>query len=144
MIESGSGRVGGASGCPTIPAGIISAAGVKIGGRLFESSPDDHFTVVPDRSVPPSGIGRVGGAGRSPPIRTRTISAASVKTAAIFSTPDDHFTARPHCGVTLSPSGCAGGVGGCPIVGIGLYLPPVIKPPDPPQTIISLPVHTAV
>src|SRR5712675_1288988 len=29
---------------------------------------------------------------------------------------------------------------------VGLYLPPVFKfvPPNPPQTIISLPVHTAV
>jgi hypothetical protein len=27
---------------------------------------------------------------------------------------------------------------------LGLYLPPVLLPPAPPQTIISLPVHTAV
>jgi len=27
---------------------------------------------------------------------------------------------------------------------LGLYLPPVFNAPNPPQTIISLPVHTAV
>ena len=46
VIESASGRVGGAGGCPTIRAGIVSPAGVQIRCAI-KSTPDDHFTAGP-------------------------------------------------------------------------------------------------
>ena len=50
MRGSGSGRVGGAGGCPTIGAGIVSPAGVELADEIV-SAPDDHFTASPDRGV---------------------------------------------------------------------------------------------
>ena len=47
---SGSGRVGGAGGCPTVRAGIVSPAGVQI-SRCYHSAPNDHFTAGPDCRV---------------------------------------------------------------------------------------------
>ena len=44
-----SGRVGGAGGCPTVGAGIVSAAGVQVAAVI--SAPDDHFTAGPHRCV---------------------------------------------------------------------------------------------
>ena len=67
----------------------------------------------------------------------------------IDSTPDDHLTSSPDCCVKRARAGGALIV----LVGVqlfvaGLYLPPVSNhsPPSivPPQTIISLPVQTAV
>ena len=61
--------------------------------------------------------------------------------------PNDHFAAGPHCRVIGSGIGRVGDGGRCPPDPMsGLYLPPVFKLglPDPPQTIISLPVQTAV
>ena len=65
---------------------------------------------------------------------------------AIISTPDDHFTASPHCRVIASASGCVGRAGGRPTIRAGIVSPAGvrIKRVSPPQTIISLPVHTAV
>ena len=69
------------------------------------------------------------------------------KTAAI-SAPDDHFAAGPDCRVKLSGIGRVGGAGGCPTIGAGIVsaagVQKVPLPLTPPQTIISLPVHTAV
>ena len=64
-----------------------------------------------------------------------------------ISTPDDHFAAGPDCGVIVSAFRRVGSAGGCPEFVLGLYLPPVFEGPFgtcPPQTIISLPVQTAV
>ena len=60
---SGSGRVGGAGGCPTIRAGIVSPAGVQV---LPSSAPDDHFAAGPDCRVSSSGKRGISG-GRSRP-----------------------------------------------------------------------------
>ena len=46
VTVSGRGRVGGAGGCPTIRAGIVSPAGVQIVPQSA-SAPDDHFTAGP-------------------------------------------------------------------------------------------------
>ena len=77
---SGSGRVGGAGGCPTIRAGIVSPAGVRRRWRP-SSAPDDHFTAGPDCRVTVSGSGRVGGAGGCPTIRAGIVSPAGVQIA---------------------------------------------------------------
>ena len=62
-----------------------------------------------------------------------------------YSAPDDHLTASPYRCVRAA-SGRAEGAGRRPTIRPGLYLPPVFNwfGSDPPQTIISLPVHTAV
>ena len=95
---SAGGRVGGAGGCPTIRAGIVSPAGVQI-ADTDHSAPDDHFTASPHCRVNVSGSGRVGGAGGRPTIRAGIVSPAGVRITAVTT---------------------------------------------PPQTIISLPVQTAV
>ena len=58
MNGSGSGRVGGAGGCPIVGAGIIPPASVKIIGAI-PSAPDDHFAAGPDRRVKLSASRRV-------------------------------------------------------------------------------------
>ena len=74
-----------------------------------------------------------------PVLRTRCL---------ISSAPDDHFTASPHCRVTHRAAGALVVLVAVQLSVLGLYLPPVFNKPlsyqYPPQTIISLPVHTAV
>ena len=66
--------------------------------------------------------------------------------AADSSAPDDHFTAGPHCCGPDSASGRVGRAGGRPTVRAGIVSPAGVQTGrcHPPQTIISLPVHTAV
>ena len=61
------GRVGCASGCPTIGAGIVSASGVEKAAAV-PAAPNDHFTAGPDCRVRSFGHRRVGGAGGCPTI----------------------------------------------------------------------------
>ena len=68
VIDSGSGRVGGAGGCPTIGARIVSPASVQIAAGIVNSAPDDHFAAGPHCRVNVSGSGRVGGAGGCPTV----------------------------------------------------------------------------
>ena len=132
--------------------GIVSPAGVR---RLpvpsTVSAPDDHFTAGPDCRVTVSGRGRVGRAGGCPTIRAGIVSPAGVRkhAADVISAPDDHFTAGPDCRVTVSGSGRVGRAGGCPTIRAGIVSPAgvqraAVPSPCPPQTIISLPVQTAV
>ena len=52
MKGSTSRRASGAGGCPTVRAGIIFPAGVKIDGLLlFLSAPYDHFSAGPNCCV---------------------------------------------------------------------------------------------
>ena len=71
------------------------------------------------------------------------------KNAAVeVSAPDDHFAAGPHRGVVeYRASGALVVLVAVQLSVLGLYLPPVLNTgaiSTPPQTIISLPVHTAV
>ena len=63
------------------------------------------------------------------------------------SAPDYHFTAGPDCRVT-SGIGRVGGAGGCPTIRAGIVSTACVEidycHQPPPQTIISLPVQTAV
>ncbi len=199
MKYSGRGRVGGAGGCPTVGAGIISPAGVQKRQPLVNSAPDDHFTAGPHCRVTSSAQ-----RARWSVLVAVQLSVLGLYLPPVFeiadvvSAPDDHFTAGPDCRVIVSGSGRVGGAGGCPTVRarivspagvqivavtiirprrsfhcrsrlpcegigpegalavlvavqlsvLGLYLPPVFNQPrtlsSPPQTIISLPVQTAV
>src|SRR5439155_20122547 len=67
VTVSGLRRVSSASGCPTIRAGTISAAGVHIAALIAIRcpTPDEHLTAGPHRRVLESPLGRVGGAGGS-------------------------------------------------------------------------------
>jgi hypothetical protein len=149
VTVSGKGRIGGGGGCPRIRAGIVSAAGVQI-TSVANSAPNDHFTAGPDCRVPVTGRGRVGGAGCCPRIRAGIVSPARVKdvvTVILRPAPDDHCAACPDCRVKVSGSGRVGGAGGYPSIRAGIVSPAGVQiraATPPPQTIISLPVQTAV
>jgi hypothetical protein len=103
VTGSGIGRVGGAGGCPTVRAGIVSPARVQR-EAIIKPAPDGHFTVNPDCRVTGSGVGRIGGAGGYPTVRAGIISPARVQIGGVItrSTPDNHFAAGPDRCVRLS------------------------------------------
>src|SRR2546430_13691297 len=78
VLNSASGHVGEAGRCPTIGAGIISAASVKKSAAARASAPDNHFAAGPDCCVNGSGTGRVGDTGSCPTVGGRIIFAAGV------------------------------------------------------------------
>ena len=73
-----------------------------------------------------------------------------LKSVIAISAPDDHFATGPHCRVTNRARGRVDGAGGGPTVGGRDYIcrrcsNKVLDHHDsPPQTIISVPVQTAV
>ena len=147
VTVSGSGRVGRAGGCPTIRAGIISPAGVQ-SSRLSISTPDDHFTAGPDCRVTVSARGRVSGAGGCPTIRAGIVSPASVQSAIAIVHPRRSF----HCRSRL-PCDSLGQWARWSCWWLSNYpcwdcisrrCSKRCRHQYPPQTIISLPVHTAV
>ena len=92
---SGSRRVRGAGGCPSVRARIVSPAGIE-NIWWVPSTPDDHFTASPHRRVLKSVSGRIGGAGGCPSVRARLVTPAGIqKNRVIPSTPDDHLAAGP-------------------------------------------------
>jgi len=122
--KSGSGRVAGICGCPTVGGGIISAAGVKNKGTT-KPAPYNHFAAGPDRGVARSGRGRVGEARGRPTVGAGIVSATGVHVPTQkISTPApyDHLAASPHCRVTEC-SGRAGYAGCYPTVGTGIISP---------------------
>ena len=132
---------------PNYPCWDYIPAGVQI-VHSIKPAPDDHFAASPHSRVVGSGIGRARRACGCPTVGAGIVSPARVQIAAeIISSPNDHFTASPDCCVKVSSGGRVGRGGGRPTIGGGSDLPPVLKYmpfPNPPQTIISLPVHTAV
>ncbi len=149
VIGSGSGRVGGAGGCPTIRAGIVSPAGVQ-SGRRQHIHPRRSFhcrSRLPCDRIAASG--RVGGAGGCPTVRAGIVSPASVQIAM-------KYRVRPrrsfHCRSRL-PCDRLGQrarwwcwwLSNCPCWDcISRRCSRCCHESAPPQTIISLPVHTAV
>jgi hypothetical protein len=115
---------------------------------LEESNPpDDDFSASPHCGAAMA-VMRVWGRGCDSITGAWNVSAATIsRLAVIVSAPDDHFSASPHRRV--SPSRARRIVRACStqLSVLGLYLPPVFRMPlpfIPPQTIISVPVHTAV
>ena len=151
VTDSGIGRVVGADGCPTIRAGIVSPASVER-IKVISSAPHDHFTAGPHCRVTGSASGRVDGAGGCPTIRARDciFRRCSKPTLLVHIRPKQSF----HCPSTLpcdsiEQSGALVVLVAVQLSVLGLYLPPVFEDRKmatgtPPQTIISLPVQTAV
>ena len=110
------GCVVSARGYPTVRAGIVSPAGIKIVSAAGISAPDDHFSAGPDRRVLESTRRRVGRAGGHPAIGCGIVFPAGVPIARTESTPDDHFTASPDRCVVGSASGRVDDAGGCPVI----------------------------
>ena len=145
MKVSARGRVGRAGGGPIVGVRIVSPARVQIA----RSTPDDHFTAGPDCRVMVSPRRRVGGADGGPTVCIGRVFPTRIKdSAAMITAPDDHFTAGPDCRGEFRMEGALVLLVSIQLFVTGLYLPPVftsMTPPfDPPQTIISVPVHTAV
>ena len=150
VISSASGRFGRAGRCPSVRAGIISAAGVQIADTV-KSAPDNHFAAGPDCCV----MRRAAGAlvvlvavqlsvlgSYLPPV-------FEIAAECVDSAPDDHFAASSRLPCDQSrASGALVVLVAVQLSVLGSYLPPVFKTSklrlSPPQTIISLPVHTAV
>jgi len=131
IIVSCSRCVSGAGGCPTIRAGIVSAASVQIAeAAIRASAPDNHFAAGPHCGVKVSAIRRVDGAGPRPTVSAGIVSTASIKVAGIIgSAPDDHLAAGPHCRVIEAAVGRVASAGGYPSVrGRIVSAPGIIKP----------------
>ena len=128
VTRSGSGRVAGAGGCPTVAAGIISPAAVQIAASPYP--PQTIISLSVHTAVGyVSGSGRVGGAGGGPTIGAGIISSAGIQIG-IY---DQSFRPRRsfRCHSTLpcafSASGRVGGAGGCPTVRAGIVSPASVQ-----------------
>ena len=91
-------RLCGAGSRPTVNARIVSSPCVKIDRRATKNtSPDDHFTPVPNGRVRVSRGGRVGEGYCDPTVHAWVVRAARVRVVERFidATPDDHFAAGP-------------------------------------------------
>jgi hypothetical protein len=74
-------RVGAAGSCPTVCYRIVSPTGVQNVIVTTTSSPDNHFTALPDCRVVVSALGGIGDAGSCPTVGYRIVSAAGVPIA---------------------------------------------------------------
>ena len=160
------GRVGGAGGCPTIGARIVSPARIQI-AAASHLRPRRSFHCRSTLRCDLSGRGRVSRAGGYPTIGAGIVSPAGVRVAHVSkSAPNNHFAAGPHSRVKVSSVRHVGGAGRCPRIrnawswcpgsrwcrsrrrrpGLRAISPAGVRTPgiNSPQTIISLPVQTAV
>src|SRR4029077_19778701 len=71
-------RVGGAGGCPTIGARVVSTPGVRVAAALSASAPDDHLAAGPHCRVTQSGSGAAGSARGCPTVAGWGVYSASV------------------------------------------------------------------
>src|SRR5207248_9010304 len=95
-IGTATGRVDDAGGCPTVGAGVISPAGVKIAG-IISSAPDNHFATDPDCWVTVSGSGRIGVVRGCPTVAAGIISPAGVQMDATAGVSGDRFVGGQPC-----------------------------------------------
>ena len=117
--HSSSGRIASGGRCPTICAGIVFAASVKMTNAY--PAPNDHFTVGPHCRVKLSGSGRIASGRSCPTIRARIVSPAGVQILIIISSaPDNHFIVGPHCRLIVSAYGRVCRAGGGPTVSAGI------------------------
>ena len=105
------------------------------------SAPDDHFTADPDCRVTASGSGRVGCAGGYPTIRAGIVSAAGAVMVVVRPKRSFHCRSKLPCEkIALRAHSWCSWQSNYPCWDCISRLPS----PNPPQTIISLPVQTAV
>ena len=119
MINSGKRRICRVGGYPTVAAGTVSPACVKIERRAAENPcPNNHFGAGPHRGVGVTWGGGVGGASSDPTIRAWVISAASVAIVrrGIATAPDNHFAAGPYRAVGSTTQYIIRDAGGRPTV----------------------------
>ena len=142
---SGIGALVGAGSYPAIRARIVSAAGTQV--ETSPPTPDDHFTAGPYGRVRISCGRRVSDGGVRPSICDRIVCAACIQRTDIIrgAAPDNHFAAGPDCRVKVSALRVRWRCSSlsnypCWDCICRLYSSAVA----PPQTIISLPVQTAV
>ena len=93
LTFSARGRVGGAGGCPTIRAGIVSPASVEIAAAVV-STPDDHFTAGPDCRVTARAAGALVVLVAVQRIRAGIVSPAGVRKSMVMSRPRRSFHCR--------------------------------------------------
>ena len=145
---SGSRRASVLVAVQAVRAGVISAARVK---RLRSSVPPQTIISLPVQTA----VCQYRAAGALVMLVAAQLSVRGIvsptgvqKVGAVISSPDNHFIVRPDRFVSTSASGALVVLVAVQLSVLGLYLPPVLKnvgnAADPPQTIISLPVHTAV
>ena len=99
VIVSSKGRVRRAGSRPTVSAGAVSAACIKLDARAAKHpAPDDHFATSPHRRVTISRRRCIVEARGDPTVRAQVISAAGIAVVKRFvdASPDNHFTAGPH------------------------------------------------
>ena len=116
---------------------------------MMISTPDNHFTAGPDCRVAGTDSGRVAQAGGCPTIREGIVSSAGVQSyRCCYFRPRRSFHCRsiPLCDPPASRR--VDSAGGGPTICAGIVSSAGVqhryRPSLPPQTIISLPVHTAV
>ena len=152
VTRTSRGGISRAGCCPTISIGIVSPTGVEInetGSDEGNPSPNNHFTACPYCLGAGSANRCIHGACGDPTIRVGIESATGCIIAAA---PNNHFAASPDCYVRISRARCVCGAGGCPTIcsrivyaaGIQIVGRPLGRTSNPPQTIIALPVQTAV
>src|SRR5882724_6754246 len=112
MFPSCGRRIHGAGRCPTVSAGIVSPASIKVAITATPfSAPDDHLATSLDRRVLIPCGRCIGGAGRCPTVGYRIVSAACVQLVIkVEPAPDNDLAASPHCGLSLA---CLGGIHSC-------------------------------
>jgi hypothetical protein len=127
----------------------ISTASIQV--AQTKSAPDDHLTASPNNCVRVPCIGRTAETRGSPIIRNWIVPATRVEwdkeevdRIEGGTAPNNHFIAGPDRGVRRSGIGRVVSASRCPIVGSRIVFSACIDYRLPPQTIISLPVHTAV
>ena len=139
-------RVGRAGRCPTICAGIVSPAGVQM-CRSRHSAPDDHFAAGPDCRVLISGSGRVGGAGGCPTVGAGIVLPPVFKDWTAVIRPRRSFRCRstlPCDRFGQKARWWCWWLSNCRCWDCIFRRCSKAATPLPPQTIISLPVQTAV
>ena len=116
------------------------------------TSPDDHFAAGPNRGVNSFGhlahwqCWSLSKCWCWDCISRRCLDRCITGSVEGNPSPNDHFAASPHCPVAGSAEGALAGARGDPTIRVRIVSATrvqVTAGPAPPQTIISLPVHTA-
>jgi hypothetical protein len=97
MLVSFGRCVTSASRCPTIAAGIVSPASVKVISLASTSSsaPDNHVAPCPNSAMQDSAARSVIRARGCPSIGSRIVSSARIQGSSVDSAPDDHGIPDP-------------------------------------------------